>query len=104
MATIKWRENLEYNLNKDYSLKKVQFDWSDWLAEIGADSMSSVNFIATSGELVVTNPTNDATTCECEVAADPSAVVGDQYKLMCVIDTAGGQSEPRSIYFNIIDS
>jgi len=101
MSTQKWYDGLTYQLSKAYSLKKIRFDWSDWLNEIGVDTLSTASVVLETG-LVASNENEQSTYVEYDFSC-PAATVGDTLKATCVIDTAGGQSEPRHIYFEIID-
>lgn len=102
MNTIKWRKGLEIKLDVDYSIKRILFDWTDWLNEIGSDTILS-SIIDSTTDLIITGITDTASTVEFIVEADPTAVVGEKGSATCVITTANAQSEPRTIYFDLVN-
>lgn len=100
MSTVKWYEGLEYDLSEAYSVKKFRFDWSDWLNEIGVDTILSSQIVLDTG-LTAANENVQSTYVEYDISCS-GATVGDILIATCVITTAGGQSEPRTINFRII--
>lgn len=103
MSTVKWREGLQYDLDLTLDFVKIRFEWSDWLAEIGSDTLSTAPITVDSG-LVAAGNTVVGSYVEaifnCDVGALPT--VGDILKATCQAITSGGQRKARSILFKVV--
>lgn len=103
MPTIKWREDLKYDIDLTMETSKFRFDWSNWLNEIGADTLSDAVMVVDAG-LVATGKNVSSTYAEfifaCDIGANAPAV-GDILKATCKAETGGGQSKPRTILFEV---
>lgn len=104
MATIKWREDLEYDIDVALDLVKFRFEWEDWLAEIGADSLASAPVTGDAG-LVIAGNTVVGSYVEVIISCDTGTppIVGSQLKATCQAITTNGQKKARSIIFNVVD-
>lgn len=101
MSTKTWIKGLTLDLDMAHSKKRVRFDWSDWLAEVDPDTIQSATMIE-SADITISAHTETTTTCTFTVEANGSAVEGNKASVTCVITTATGQSEARTIHFNIV--
>lgn len=104
MSTVKWREGLQFNLDQTLDFIKYRFEWSDWLAEIGADTLASAPVTVEAG-LTVTGNTVVGTYVEVIISGDigsPPSIAAI-LKVTCQAITAGGQKKARSIYLKIVD-
>ncbi len=103
MSTTKWREGLQFDLDLTLDFVKYRFEWSDWLAEVGGDTLSSAPITVDAG-LVFTGLTVVGSYVEaifnCDTGAAPT--VGDILKVTCQAITAGGQKKARSINFEVV--
>ena len=103
MSIIKWRKGLTIDLDITHSIKRVEFDWTDWLNEIGADTiLTSSN--SSSSNVDVTFISDTGTSVLLSITANGTAVVDADAFLTCIIQTANGQSEPRTIKFNLLNN
>lgn len=103
MSTVKWREGLKYDIDLTMETVKFRFDWSEWLAELGADNLSAAVFVVDDG-LVVSGKTISANYAEITFACDVGSnapTLGDILKATCKAETGGGQSKPRTILFEV---
>jgi len=96
MAQTKWREGLVYELDPDDAIL-VEFDWSDWLAEVGGDTIAdAIETAATplraTGESIVGGT---AVRYLLDWSAAPTE--GNLYAFSVQIVTAGNQKKTRSI-------
>ena len=103
--TVKWREGIQLDLDLTLDKIKVRFDWTDWLAEIGVDAISTALFFVESGLVksgdTVTSPYADIIV-NCDTGGS-APTVGSVLKLTCQVTTTGGQTKGRSIDFLIKD-
>lgn len=103
MSTVKWREGLKYDIDLTMETVKFRFNWSDWLSELGADTLSDAIIVIDSG-LVATGKLVAATYAEftfsCAVGVN-APTVGSILKVTCKAETGGGQSKPKTILFEV---
>ena len=103
----RWREGLQYKLDKTLDNEKYQFEWSAWLSEISSETLSNVSTDITVEQGLVASDievSDTAVTAIFSCAAGAGAPeVGAVLKATCVAGTNGGQSKARSIYFKVVD-
>ncbi len=104
MSTTKWRENLEFDLDIALDFVKYRFEWEDWLAEIGGDTLATAPITGDAG-LIITGNTVVGSYVEALFSIDTGTppVVGALLKATCQAITAAGQKKARSIIFNVVD-
>lgn len=105
MAT-KWREGLQYSLDLTLDVEKIQFDWTDWLAEIGADALDASSTVTVVAGLVVADIVVTTTTVTATFSCDTGGsapAVDDLLKATCQATTGAGQKQARSIIFKVVD-
>lgn len=71
-------------------------DWSDWL---GADTISTSSFTVPSG-ITEDTSTNSTTTATVWLSG---GTVGERYKVINRIVTAGGRTADRTLYIKVIN-
>lgn len=103
MSTQEWNKGLTLDLDIDHSKKVIRFDWTDWINEVVPDTISS-SVIDNTSDITITGKVETGTTVTLAVEASGSAVVGDKARITCIITTTAGQSEPRTIYFNLVSN
>ncbi len=103
---VKWRKGLKYDLDVDPAQEDVfyEFDWTEWLAEVQATTITSADVTANPSTVTISNIVVQSGTVVVFKIANSTAVVGDEIMVTMVANTANTQSKPKSITFVITNS
>lgn len=103
MSTKVWRKGLSYDLDQSSANQAMlmSMDWSAWLSEVGGDTIQSFTFVSDPG-LSISDSSNTDTKVFFKVSSVGSPTKGSLLEMTCVVTTAGGQKDPKTIIFKIV--